>query len=242
MKPTKRTKRRSEKTTFSDPSSQIGGEIGAGLGLDRVGDAPKKPSRSLPLTPRGRLSRDKLLTAAARVFGEYGYYQASVSEITRVAGTAQGTFYVHFESKYAIFEELVLSTNELIRSESRKSVQLTSSVLAAEEAQFRALFNLIIGHPEIYRVIFEAEFVNKELAQTHYLKIAKGWAARLAPALADQPTSAEVEALVFCLFGVASYVGMRWPYWTKKPIPDDVFDVVMKFVRAGLMPFLREKN
>jgi AcrR family transcriptional regulator len=192
------------------------------------------------VTSRGKLSRAKILSAAAQVFGERGYHDASVSEITRIAGTAQGTFYVHFDSKFAIFEELVQSTNQLIRAEARRAIKTANGVLEAEEDQFRSLFKLIIDHPEIYRIIFEAEFVDRELSQQHYLSIARGWRSRLGPELGLDPSSIEAEAIVFCLFGVASYVGMRWPYWTGKPVPEQVVQVVMRFVEHGLGPLLPE--
>jgi AcrR family transcriptional regulator len=44
-----------------------------------------------PVTARGEATRRKILDAAEEVFGEMGYYEASISEITRRAGVAQGT-------------------------------------------------------------------------------------------------------------------------------------------------------
>jgi AcrR family transcriptional regulator len=41
------------------------------------------------------------------VFAEKGYHAASIDDIIREAGIARGTFYLYFESKRAIFEELL---------------------------------------------------------------------------------------------------------------------------------------
>ena len=43
--------------------------------------------------------RERILAAARAVFSEKGYEKASVSEIVRHAGVAQGTFYLYFDSK-----------------------------------------------------------------------------------------------------------------------------------------------
>jgi AcrR family transcriptional regulator len=51
--------------------------------------------------------RDRLLTAAVEVFASKGYTATRVSDIVREAGVAQGTFYLYFRSKQAIFEELI---------------------------------------------------------------------------------------------------------------------------------------
>jgi AcrR family transcriptional regulator len=52
-------------------------------------------------------ARDRLLRAAVEVFGKRGYHPARVSDIVAKAGVAQGTFYLYFENKEAIFLHLV---------------------------------------------------------------------------------------------------------------------------------------
>ncbi len=50
---------------------------------------------------------ERLLRAAVDVFGERGYTAARVSDIVGRAGVAQGTFYLYFENKEAMFLKLV---------------------------------------------------------------------------------------------------------------------------------------
>lgn len=45
--------------------------------------------------------------AARRVFGERGYHRTHIADIIESAGIARGTFYLYFESKGAIFVELL---------------------------------------------------------------------------------------------------------------------------------------
>jgi AcrR family transcriptional regulator len=51
--------------------------------------------------------RSELLAAARRRFAQRGYHRTSIDDIIAEAGIARGTFYLHFESKRAIFEELL---------------------------------------------------------------------------------------------------------------------------------------
>lgn len=51
--------------------------------------------------------RERLLDAALEVFARSGYHGTRVSDIIEEAGVARGTFYLYFESKSAIFLELI---------------------------------------------------------------------------------------------------------------------------------------
>jgi AcrR family transcriptional regulator len=57
------------------------------------------------MEPRER--KAQILGHAARLFGDKGYYDTSIADIIAAAGVARGTFYLYFESKRGIFEELL---------------------------------------------------------------------------------------------------------------------------------------
>ncbi len=60
---------------------------------------------------RGQESREarraQIKHTALEVFSEQGYHATSVSDLVRAAGVARGTFYLYFDSKDAIFLELL---------------------------------------------------------------------------------------------------------------------------------------
>ena len=51
--------------------------------------------------------REQVLVCAQRVFARKGYHDAGVGDIIAEAGVARGTFYLYFQSKRAIFDELL---------------------------------------------------------------------------------------------------------------------------------------
>ena len=56
------------------------------------------------------LRRDRragILAAARAVFARRGYHGSSIGDLLAEAGIARGTFYLHFKSKRAVFEELL---------------------------------------------------------------------------------------------------------------------------------------
>ena len=58
--------------------------------------------------PKGLRTREKIYDAAISLFEEKGYQNTTIEDITERAGTAKGTFYVHFSSK----KDLVYHTLE----------------------------------------------------------------------------------------------------------------------------------
>src|SRR5580765_3106246 len=51
--------------------------------------------------------RQQILVHARDVFAKRGYHAAKIDDIVAAAGVARGTFYLYFEDKRAIFEEIV---------------------------------------------------------------------------------------------------------------------------------------
>jgi AcrR family transcriptional regulator len=51
--------------------------------------------------------RQQILNAAREIFGKRGYHAAKIDDIVAAAGIARGTFYLYFDDKRAIFEEIV---------------------------------------------------------------------------------------------------------------------------------------
>src|ERR1700731_274828 len=63
---------------------------------------------SIPLGPMAKAERRlKLLNPARDVFARRGYHEAKIEDIVTAAGIARGTFYLYFEDKRTVFEEIV---------------------------------------------------------------------------------------------------------------------------------------
>lgn len=209
---------------------------------------------SAPLTPRGEATRRRLLDAAEEVFGEMGYYEASVAEITRRAGVAQGTFYIYFHSKRDTFVELVEDIGARLRAATSAAIQGTNDRIEAERKGFEAFFRFVYAHRRIYRIVEEAERVAPDAAHDYYRRISLGYEHGLAAAMqAGQIEEGNVEGLAYTLMGIGHFLALRWLVWPtermsvatppeaatssdEEPIriPDEVFETVMAFIARGL--------
>lgn len=56
---------------------------------------------------RKQKTHERLLEAAQRAFTQHGYERASVNHIIELASSSKGSFYHHFDSKEAVFLELM---------------------------------------------------------------------------------------------------------------------------------------
>lgn len=59
--------------------------------------------------------RQKLMEAGRRLFGHYGLKKTSVEQLTKAVGIAQGSFYLFFPSKEALFFALMEEEEQSIR-------------------------------------------------------------------------------------------------------------------------------
>src|SRR3546814_17665268 len=100
--------------------------------------------------------------------GDRGFHEASISGITRRAGTALGSFYTYFDSKEAIFQALVRYMSEQLRDYVTPIVQAAPDEIADEHAGLRSFLGFVREHKEIYRIIDEAEFVDYASYIRHY--------------------------------------------------------------------------
>jgi TetR/AcrR family transcriptional regulator, fatty acid metabolism regulator protein len=69
---------------------------------------------------RGGDKRERILSAAERIFARHGFFAARVTEIAKEAGVADGTIYLYFKSKDDLliswFEHRMKQVNDVLRA------------------------------------------------------------------------------------------------------------------------------
>lgn len=129
--------------------------------------ASSAPSDRLTTRDRQRLeTRDRIFEAALAEFRRVGAAAAQIDAITRAAGVARGTFYVHFSSKDDVLHELRR------RIEARIQTRLEAQDL--ESADLRRLLGLLCA-----AVLDEQEdpaLVREVMASAVRQPAAAGWA------------------------------------------------------------------
>lgn len=191
----------------------------------------------VPATRRGEATRDRLLRAAERLFGEGGFHATGVSDITRAAGVAQGTFYLYFESKEEIFRALVLNLSHELRLALQAAVVGAPDRIAAERMGIRAFLEFSAAHRDLYHIVFEAQFIDPALFRWYYERIAQGYARGLKQAMQrGEVKQGDAETMAYCLMGVSHFLGMRWVVWEGREPPAKVLSTMETFIASALTP------
>jgi AcrR family transcriptional regulator len=208
----------------------------AAAGRPAPAPLPAIPAGPRPRTGRGWRTRGKLLDAAESIFGTRGFHASSIADITRAAGVALGTFYVYFPSKEAIFVELVKDMGHDMRRRLHDASAAAPDRLAAEEAGFRAFFDFVAQHPNLYRIVRECEFVAPGEYRAWYERLAERYRAGLVQAMdAGEFRRLDPELIAYCLMGMGDFLGMRLVLWDRRRrVPRKALATVMEMLLDGL--------
>jgi len=177
-----------------------------------------------------------ILDAAAIEFGDNGFHQASISDITRRAGVALGSFYTYFDSKDAVFRALVRDMSDQVRDHVAPAILSAPDQIAAEQAGLREFIRFVRDHKEIYRIIDESEFVDPESFRLHYTTTADRITRRLRKAADRGEVKGDVsEVHGWAIMGMNVFLGLRYGVWSEDETPDDIAKVVARMLKDGIL-------
>jgi AcrR family transcriptional regulator len=196
-----------------------------------------EPAKKRPKTARGEAKREAILRAAETVVGARGFNEAAISEITREAGVGQGTFYIYFPSKEAVFRELLLEMGRLTRHTLSEAAAAAPDRIAAERAGLAAFLEFVARRPALYRIVEEAQFVDQEAYRAYFQSFADNYQQALEQAEAAgevRPGDSEVRA--WALMGMAKELGERYALWGSDRPLSEVADAAFDLIEHGLKP------
>lgn len=110
-------------------------------------------------------TRHRIIQAGVKAFAEFGYHGMKIAAVARDAGVANGTFYLHFKDKQALFVDIVRAA----------VAKLASSIFAAHN------YNGSSGNSDRAEIEVAIEFAERN---RNLMRIALDSSA---PELAEQP-------------------------------------------------------
>ncbi len=115
--------------------------------------------------------RKQILDAATQVFAEKGFHRATIKDIARVAGIADGTIYTYFASK----DEVLLAVLDRLNETTERKQQFVLGDEQDLKAFFRAYLQqrmaLLWPNAEVFRAVLPELLVNGELRKRYYEQV-----------------------------------------------------------------------
>ncbi len=163
-----------------------------------------------------RDKRDRILSAAERIFARHGFFAAKVSDVAKEAGVADGTIYLYFKNKddllISLFERRMQEVNEHLRDATSK----VKGPIEQLRAFVRTYLQLVHDEPAAAEVLtielrqsskFMKEYENPQFAD--FLRLLGGIiVAAQEKGLIDSAIPAHVAARM--IFGMLDELALAW--------------------------------
>jgi len=206
--------------------------------------------KKIPRAERAEGNRKALFRAAAKVVGAVGYKKASIARITQAAGLAQGTFYLYFESRQDLFDQLLPELGKNILVHLAEEVPGHPHILDAEREWFRSLITYFIKNPGFFTILNETESVSASALQIHVQNLVRAYTRTLLRYVRSGQiapwTDSQLEIISIILISARAYV---YQYYLRgkngvKKVPEEVVDTYVALLEHGIRgsPSIRSKT
>lgn len=198
------------------------------------GGAARPPAIELDST-----ARDRLVSAGKRLFGEKGYFETNIHEITDSAGLSVGAFYSHFEGKEQFYAELIRRAGSDIRSFIAANM---GEGLNRLERELRGIWLFIVFlsiDRNCYEIVREAEFVLPGEVKAYYGAFVEGY--RHNPDGNGEPAAAGTLAettVIEYLIGIAHYFGIEVAFDGSGAVARATLEAMGKYLASGFSSYL----
>ena len=171
-------------------------------------DTADRPTATrLPAAERRR----QLLDVALEVFAAKGFHETSMNDVAEAAGVTKPVLYQHFESKKALYSELVDEMGTRLEGEIWAAASAADGPRHQVEAGFRAYFRWAIGQGAAFQVLFsDRSRADVDLADA--IDRVEAIVADRVASLIDIPGLSDEErhVLAFGVVGIAEATSRRW--------------------------------
>lgn len=185
-----------------------------------------------PKTQLGLNKMMKLIEAAEELFTTKGFYQTSISDICKSAGTAVGTFYIYFQTKTDIYGYMMQEYANEIKTRLSEAIKDCTTRYEKEREGIKCFVKYAVERPNVYNVIWGSLSVDKKMFTDYYESFARSYTYSLTHDKGEINTE-DATTIAYMLMGVSNFLGLRAMF---ENMSDAEID---KLVDETLMPALK---
>lgn len=187
------------------------------------------PLSSAPARSRVQ-TRERLLSAATRLFAERGLHGVTSHEIARAAGVAAGTFYLHFRDKTDAYRHIVFHAMEDLQARVQQALGEAGGGPIGHRRRAEAIVDFAEKHRDLVRIIFSTDAEAATVEADALARMSEGLETRLKRDREDGRFPADLDPAVCA----RAHVGMTAhliDWWTQDPSRASRETVVETLVR-----------
>lgn len=165
--------------------------------------------------------RKQILDAATRVFAEKGFHRATIKDIARVAGIADGTIYTYFASKTEVLLGILHRLNESEEREQQLTPERGQDQRSFFTSYLRHRMALLWPNAEVFQAVLPEMLVNEELRGLYYQQVLVPTFTVAEHSFQAQSTTGQVHSIDVAL-RVRAIAGMLFGLLTFQLLGDEV--------------------
>ena len=181
-----------------------------------------------------------IIDAALKVFGEKGYYNATIAEIARTAGVSEATIYEYFGSK----EDLLFAIPGEITSQAVDFLESISPYIKGAENKIRAIisgyFNLYKDNPDYSSLVLLDLKHNRKFMETESYRAVRQAADFILKAIEEGMETGEFRADIdpylvrSMILGTLEHVFFRWHLKGRRGEVADFVEPMLEIITRGI--------
>jgi AcrR family transcriptional regulator len=98
--------------------------------------------------------RDQLLLVARKIFAEKGFQSTTMEDIAKEAGFTKPILYQYFDSKVALYREIVQVTGANLLNSLRTAISGVENPRQKIETAFMVYFTMVVEETDAFRILF----------------------------------------------------------------------------------------
>lgn len=139
-------------------------------------------------------TRQKVLDAARRLFGERGYDEATIRDIAREAGMSTGAVFANFTDKTDLFEAVFEEDAETLAEAMREAAAAPGDVAVRLSALFGAGYDLSFANLPMVRAVVVRSWLQSPEAESRMRVQNRGLVAIVVEVIRDGVRAGELKA------------------------------------------------
>ena len=189
---------------------------------------------------RAKYKFSSIIEAALKVFGEKGYYNATISEIARTAGVSEATIYEYFGSK----EDLLFAIPKEITTRAVEFLEAIGPYIKGAENKIRTIahgyFNLYRDNPDYSSLVLLDLKHNRKFMEAEGYEAVRRSAGLLLSCIKEGMESGEFRQDVdpylarSMILGTIEHVFFRWHLRGRKDELRDFVEPMLDMLFEGI--------